>query len=100
MAVNMNTIPKFPVMLILDTANGISEIARGATHVQIDPLGGSTTVQVQARLDASASWVQIGTDITSTAGALIDVSKYNFVQVVRTAGTGPVMAWAQLSKPE
>lgn len=102
----MNAEPDSPVHLVYDTAAGVPVIGVDADHsssivapsfIQIEALPAGTTVQLQQRIHNSASWVNVGPAYTSVDGAsIIQFNKpTNFVQIVRTAGTGAVKAYAQ-----
>jgi hypothetical protein len=63
----------------------------------VTTVGGATTVKVEARIDAALPWVQVGADLTSADnGTLVPLTtKYNFVRLRRSAGTGAVLVYAQ-----
>jgi len=101
--VSMETTPSIPVYTILDTLNAISGVDVNTSHVsgspsavQIEPTPAATTVEVQARLSPTSSWVTIQLVAAATATAtIVPFSvRYNFIRAIRV-GAGDVVVMAQ-----
>lgn len=104
--IDMSLKPSFPVQVIFDTAaiipiNGVdantSQVARVPFALQIEPVPDATTVVVETRLHASATWV---TASTLTGPVIVPtiityLVRLNFVRVRRSVGIGAIKVYAQ-----
>lgn len=91
-----NEKPKFPIQVILDTANAVDRIAVAPHIVQVSPVPAGTTVELQARINADMAWVPIAEITEATSGILFTYGiRYNFFRAVRTAGSGEVVVCVQ-----
>lgn len=61
-----------------------------ADYWQMDTLGGATSVQLQAKLNESAVWTNVGTAVTTLGLATFSPS-YNFMRFVVTGAGSPVI---------
>jgi hypothetical protein len=101
---DMNAVPS---TCVFDTSNGIgkdddtSNIIIYPGAVQVNPVPVGTTVLVQAKIHTDAAWVTIWNSELDPAPidrAFLQAwqNPFNFVQVVRSAGTGNVKAFATI----
>jgi hypothetical protein len=89
-------------MLIYDPANTIyegnnntSKTANRPAAIQHETVPGSTSFDVQGRVDSGAAWIKIGATVAAAAPAAVIVIPvgYRDVRTVRT-GAGNFKVWA------
>ena len=97
--------PSFRGVVIYDTANSIqgasaaeSREIRSPHAVQVEAIAVGTTVLIQVRLHPTGTWVTVKT-LTSADGVYLHTFypyQPNYVRLSRSAGTGAVLAFAQV----
>ena len=96
--------PKFASRKIFDSSDpdfqdasantGLTCVAPHA--IQLDDIPSATTAVVQVKLNFTSDWVEKDTIAADTPSVIIEFPvRYNYVRVIRTAGTGTVVAHSQ-----
>ncbi len=93
----------FPAHLIYDPANTIgvdantSNTAAAVRIVQIDSCVAGTDFQIQGKVHKDADWVTVTTitGATDNSQSYTFDPRYNFVRVVRSAGSANCVAYVQ-----
>jgi hypothetical protein len=89
-------------MLIYDPANTIygadsntSRAANKPTMLQHETVPGSTSFDVQGRVDMNAAWLKIGSTVAASAPAAVIAIPAGYLEVrISRTGTGNFKVWA------
>lgn len=102
--VSLSDQPKFAVRKIYDTddvayqdgGNNAGLTCNAPHAIQYNDVAASTTIVIQGKTHIDADWAGIETISGVADSAIYEFpTRYNYVRIIRTAGTGTIVVYAQ-----